>query len=350
MRGCPLPAASCPGEFNVYQFRPFRNTDPPHLAEIWRSQPPQRGILQPVSAPLLEHAVFSKMHFDRRGLIVATLNDKPVGFVHAGFGPNESGAAIDTSLGTTYLLMLRAGHEDDALADGLLGSSEAYLRGQGATVIYAGGIKPLNSFYLGLYGGSEIPGVLKSNTVLCAACERAGYHQAAEVSILQCDLVRYRPAVSRKVRQLRRAASINETLDPTADNWWEACVWGSQLRDHFQLVDKPSQKVVASTSFWDVQPLSASWGVCTAGLCDLYVDPDWRRKGCATYLLGEAFRLLRRRGVGTVEAQTMSTNEAAIAFYEQLGFIKVDHGLVFRKDATLNNGVARTDELEASRV
>ena len=85
-------------------------------------------------------------------------------------------------------------------------------------------------------------------------------------------------------------------------------------------------------------------------MCDLYVDPEWRRKGCASYLLGEAFRLLRRRGVGTVEAQTMSTNEAAIAFYEQLGFIKVDHGLVFRKDATCANGIARTDERETSNV
>ena len=295
-------------------------------------------MLQPVSAPLLEHAVFSKMHFDRKGLIVATRDDLPVGFVHAGFGPDESGASIDTSLGTTLMLMIRAGHEDAALADDLLAASEDYLRGQGATVIYAGGIKPLNSFYLGLYGGSEIPGVLQSNTLLCEACTRRGYRESAQVSILQCDLVRFRPPVSRKVRQLRRPTTMLETFDPAAANWWEACVWGTQLRDHFQLTDKASEKVIASTSFWDVQPLSASWGVCTAGMCDLYVDPDWRRRGCATYLLGEAFRLLKRRGVGTVEAQTMSTNEAALAFYKQLGFVEVDRGVVFRKDATTQQG------------
>lgn len=293
-----------------------------------------------MSAPLLEHAVFSKMHFDRRGLIVATRDGVPIGFVHAGFGPNDDGAALDTSLGTTHMLMLRSGHEDLSLADDLLAASEDYLRDQGASVIYAGGIKPLNSFYLGLYGGSEIPGVLQSNTLLCEACIRAGYHQSAQVSILQCDLVRFRPPVSRKVRQLRRPTAIRETLDPVASNWWEACVWGSQQRDHFQLVEKATDQVIASASFWDVQPLSACWGVCTAGLCDLYVDPAWRRRGCGSYLLSEAFRLLRRRGVGTVEAQTMSTNEAALAFYRQLGFIEVDHGLVFRKDAAPGNGVA----------
>jgi len=340
MRGYP-PAAPRPQTL-VLRFRPFRNTDPPHLAEIWRSQPPQRGILQPVSAPLLEHAVFSKMHFDRNGLIVATRDDVPVGFVHAGFGPDESGTAIDTSLGTTLMLMIRAGHEDAALADDLLAASEEYLRGQGTSVIYAGGIKPLNSFYLGLYGGSEIPGVLQSNTLLRDACSRSGYSESAQVSILQCDLVRFRPSVTRKIRQLRRPTMMHETFDPPAANWWEACVWGSQLRDHFQLLEKASQQVIATTSFWDVQPLSACWGVCTAGMCDLYVEPEWRRRGCATHLLGEAFRLLRRRGVGTVEAQTMSTNEAALAFYGQLGFVEVDQGVVFRKDATPLQGTAQT--------
>jgi len=334
----------------VLRFRPFRNTDPPQLAEIWRSQPPQRGILQPVSTALLEHAVFSKMHFDRDGLIVATRDQVPIGFVHAGFGPDETGSALDTSLGTTVMLMLRAGHEDLALADDLLAASEEYLRSRGASVIYAGGIKPLNSFYLGLYGGSEIPGVLQSNRILAEACLQRGYIESAKVSILQCDLVRFRPSVSRKVRQLRRPTAIHETLDPAAASWWEACVWSGQLRDHFRLTDKASQQVIASTSFWDVQPLSTSWGVCTAGMCDLYVETDWRRRGCATYLLGEAFRLLRRRGVGTVEAQTMATNEAALAFYEQLGFVEVDHGVVFRKGATPRNEPANRARSVKSEV
>jgi len=334
----------------VLRFRPFRNTDPPHLAEIWRSQPPQRGVLQPVTAPLLEYAVFSKAHFDRHGLIVATRDDLPIGFVHAGFGPDDTGNALDTSLGTTHMLMLRAGHVDAALADDLLAASEGYLRSQGASVIYAGGIKPLNSFYLGLYGGSEIPGVLQSNTLLSEACLRRGYCESAQVSILQCDLVRFHPPTTRKVRQLRRPTSILETLDPQAANWWEACVWGSQQRNRFQLIEKATGEVIASTSFWDVQPLSACWGVCTAGMCDLYVEPNWRRRGCASYLLGEAFRLLRRRGVATIEAQTMSTNEAALAFYQQLGFIAVDHGIVFRKESTLTNGFAKPVDTTAESL
>jgi ribosomal protein S18 acetylase RimI-like enzyme len=321
----------------VYQLRSFRNSDPPHLAEIWRSQPPQRGILQPISAPMLEFGVFSKAHFDRNGLIVACKDDQIVGFVHAGFGPNEDGTGLDKAMGTTHMLMVRAGYETEELTDALLGASEEYLKNSGSTVIYAGGVKPLNSFYLGLYGGSEIPGVLGTNTVLREACLRRGYVEAAQVSILQCDLARYRPSVSRKVRQVGRASRFEEIVDPRSTTWWEACVWGAQQRDRFSLMDKASGERLAVASFWDVQPLSASWGICTAGLFDLYVEPEHRREGYASFLLGEAFRLLRRRGVVTVEAQTMLTNEPALAFYQSLGFVEVDRGYVFRKSSSMQH-------------
>ncbi len=273
------------------------------------------------------------MHFDREGFLVATLDDKPVGFVHAGFGPTEDGMGIDTSLGTTHMLMLRSGHDNLALADQLLAASEDYLRSRGATVLYVGGIQPLNSFYLGLYGGSEIPGVLESNHLLREVSLQRGYRESCQISILQCDLARFHPPFSRKVRKLKRFCRLEEIVDPIPANWWEACVWGSQQHDHFQLIETTKKCVIASTSFWDIQPLSSCWGICTSGMFDLYVAPEYRRQGVATYLLAEAFRRLRHRGVVTVEAQTMSTNEAAIAFYHQQNFEQVDCGMVFRKDS-----------------
>jgi GNAT superfamily N-acetyltransferase len=318
----------------VYRLRAFRNTDPPHLAAIWRSQPPQRGVLQAVSAPLLEYAVFSKMHFDREGLIVATKDDQPVGFVHAGFGPNDDGSGLDATLGTTNILMVQGAEQNEALADELLAASEAYMRGRGAQVLYAGGINPLNSFYLGLYGGSEIPGVLRTDTVLQGAAMRANYRELDRVRIMQCDLARVRPPVSRELRLIKRTTQLIEKIDPPPKTWWEACVWGSLQRDVFSLYDKSQNRVVASASFWDMQPLSAGWGMCAAGLFDLYVEPPLRRRGYASYLLGEAIRIFRRRGVGTIEAQTMGANEAARDFYLKFGFTEIDYGIVYRKEGS----------------
>jgi GNAT superfamily N-acetyltransferase len=319
-------------EAAVYRLRPFLNTDPPHIAAIWRSQPPQRGILQPVTAPLLEYGVFSKMYFDPQGLIVATRDDVPVGFVHAGFGPTDDGSALDTTLGATQMLMVEAGRDVDGMAGELLAASESYLRSRGATVIYGGGVNPLNSFYLGLYGGSEIPGVLQTDAVLQDALAARAYRAIDRIPILQCDLARVRPPVSRELRLIKRTTQVVEQLDPPSRTWWEACVWGPMQRNRFQLVNNTA-KVVAEASFWDMQPLAGGWGMCTAGLYELSVDRDLRRRGYASYLLGEAIRVLRRRGVATIEAQTMGTNDAALSFYSKFGFAEIDQGLVFRKDA-----------------
>jgi ribosomal protein S18 acetylase RimI-like enzyme len=317
----------------VYHFRPFRNPDPPHLAEIWRNQPPQRGLMQPVSAGLLEQLVFSKPYFDPEGLIIALDDTTPVGFVHAGFGPNDELTAISTDEGTTYQLMLRADHRHDALADELLSRAEAYLRSGGAKLIYAGGIRPLNAFYLGLYGGSELPGVLVTDPVLGATCLRNGYREIDRVIVLQLELADYRPFVTREQRQLRREMTTREIYAPPVRSWWEACTLGEFERLRFSLAALGTEKTLAQVDFWDVVPLSTRWGVPTAGMLDLHVASECRRQGLATFLLGEAFARLRGRGIVLVEAQTMQHNAPALALYDKLGFTKVDEGIVYRKES-----------------
>ncbi len=110
-------------------------------------------------------------------------------------------------------------------------------------------------------------------------------------------------------------------------------MWGSLQRDRFGVVDH-DRRELGVASFWDMQPLAGSWGMCAAGLSEMYVDPSVRRRGFASYLLGEAIRVLRRRGVATVEAQVMGANEAALAFYHKFGFTEIDYGIVYRKDAS----------------
>ena len=108
-------------------YRPFRNADPPVLAEIWRSRR-QAGLAQPVSPDLLEQYVFAKLYFDYNGLILACRDGQPVGFVHAGFGPSADENAVSTELGTTCLVLARHDCPQDEVAAGLLDRSEAYLR------------------------------------------------------------------------------------------------------------------------------------------------------------------------------------------------------------------------------
>jgi ribosomal protein S18 acetylase RimI-like enzyme len=316
----------------VYNFRPFRNCDPPHIAEIWRDQPPQRGLMQPVTPGILEQLVFSKPYFDPEGLIVLLSDKRPIGFVHAGFGANEDETDIDTSMGTVYQLMLRADRRNDALADELLHHAEGYLRGRGAKVIYGGGIRPLNAFYLGLYGGSELPGVLVGDPMLGATCLRNGFREIDRVRILQLALANFRPPVARSQRLLRRELSSSEIYSPPSRSRWEAWTIGDFERLRFTLAAAQGPPL-AEASFWDIEPLSTRWNAATAGMFDLRVTDERRRQGLATFLLVDAFERLRSRGIAIVEAQTMQQNAPALALYAKLGFTKIDEGVVYRKDA-----------------
>ncbi len=315
----------------MYQFRPFTNTDPPHLAEIWRSQPPQRGVMHPMSAMLLEQFLFSKPYFDPAGLIVALRDDKPVAFVHAGFGPNDAGTDLATEMGTTHLLMIQDGANEPALADDLLRASEHYLRDRGATVLYGGGIRPLNGFYLGLYGGSELPGVLDTDPVLAEACRRNGYRAIDQVVIMRRNLSDFRVPITREQRQLRRTVASGESYSPPSANWWEANTTGSFERIDFYVQAVDTGELLGKVSFWDVEPLSTGWGIPTAGMFDLEINAEARRKGIASFLLGEAFNRLKNRGIVMVEAQTMQGNTPALAMYSKLGFETIGYGDVFRK-------------------
>ncbi len=114
-------------------FRPFRNSDPPLLADVWRSQPSQRGLMQPMSAALLEQLVLSKPVFEREGLIVATpwFGDKPDPKVKAfvqkyektfGKKPDQFAAQAYDALYIMAEALKKAGKADrDKLRDALAG-------------------------------------------------------------------------------------------------------------------------------------------------------------------------------------------------------------------------------------
>jgi ribosomal protein S18 acetylase RimI-like enzyme len=317
----------------VYCLRPFRNADPPQLVQLWASQPPQRGLAQPINVGILEQYIFSKHYFDPRGMVVAEQEGRIVGMVHAGFGPNEAGSDLSTELGTTYMLMVRPDLRGTSLADELLVASEAYLRQRGSTVLYGGGVDTQSAFYLGLYGGSELPGVLLSDTYFQEVLTRHSYRECGRVMVVQRDLVRFRAPVTRDLRRLRRNADFETIYASPTDTWWQTSVYGHLERIEFQLRQPRSRQVIASCSFWDIEPLASTWGLRAAGLDSLRVEGAERRQGYATYLLSEAFKELQKRGITLVEAQTMLTNTPAIELYKKLGFAPVDHGIILRRES-----------------
>ena len=102
-----------------------------------------------------------------------------------------------------------------ALADELLARSEVYLRERGAKVIYAGGIRPLNGFYLGLYGGSELPGVLVTDPMFgeTLPAKRLPRNRSRACPATRAERSFGRPC-TREQRQLRRDTVCHEEYCP----------------------------------------------------------------------------------------------------------------------------------------
>lgn len=312
-------------------YRSFHNDDTPHLIDIWRAQPRQRGLAQPVAAELFEQLVLSKPYFENAGLILAIDEEEAVGFVHAGFGPTDDGSGLNRRFGVISLLMVKPTHAEGEVGAQLLARAEEYLREHGAEVLYAGGIRPLDPFYVGLYGGSELPGVLASDTFARGVYQAAGYQEIDRVIVLARELAGFRAPVDRLQMQIRRNSIVEEQTDAPPRNWWEACALAPFHVTAFQLIESGRGQPSATARFWMLDTFAAGWGVQAAGLYELEVVPDRQHCGLAKFLVSDAFRRLAAGGVSLIEAQTMQGNSVALALYHKLGFAEVDSGVVLRK-------------------
>lgn len=314
-------------------YRTFRNTDPPVITTIWRSRIGQPGLAQLVSPELFEQFVFAKLYFDYAGLILAYDDNQPVGFAHAGFGPNEALSDISSQLGTVCLVMVRPDCAETEVAAGLLQQCEQYLRGRGAKVIYGGGVYPLNPFYLGLYGGSELPGVLLSDIVIRQVYAANGYREIDQTLLMRRNLEGFQAVVDRQQMQIRRRMVVEVVADAPARSWWEACTVGEFDLTRYKLVPRSGGPPLATATFRSMESGGTIGGGQSIGLIELEVEPSAHRRGLASFVLSEACRQFVRQGIGFVDAQVMQHNKAAIALYHKLGFEQVDQGSVYRKDA-----------------
>lgn len=320
------------GSAALIEYRAFRNGDSPQLADIWCSQRPRRGLMQPMSAATFESIVLAKPMFERSGLIVAAEGGKAVGFAHAGFGPTSDLQRLATETGIISMLMTRGLQLDIDVAETLLARCEDYLRQRGARTIYAGATHHLDAFYVGMCGGSEMHGILDSDLQTQQFYLAHGYREVSRSLILQRELGDFRAPVDRRHTVLRRRAVIQRVDDPPARSWWDACIFGPFDRMRFDLRPKEGGPAVASATFWDMQGLGKACGARAMGLTYVESRGDQRRQGLVSYLLSEAFRELAAQGLAMVETQVDAQNLAAIALFEKLGFRQVDQAAVYRKD------------------
>lgn len=315
-------------------FRTFRNSDPPKLVEIWNRSHLGRGSVSPLTIAEFDSLVLAKLYFDPRGLILACQDGDPVGFIHAGFGADKNEERLAETWGVISAVMIVPEWQRNGLGRALLGQAEEYLSQQGSEVIYAGGMRPVNPFYLGLYGGSELPGFLDSNEAARPFFENNGYSEVDRCLVFHKDLLDMKALVDRRFTFLRRKMRVHYVSDTGHDSWWWTSLMGpfDRWKLEVRLID--TSEAVAELSCWDMICFSRIWKQRTVGIMDIQVAESWQGKGVGKFLLQELLVRLWDEGIQRVEVQTMLKNHRAIGLYKASGFKQVDQGMIYRQESS----------------
>lgn len=311
-------------------YRQFRNSDPPAIAEIWRTQPPQRGLCQPLTTIELDRSILSKPYFDARGFRLAFDGGRPLGFVHAAFGSREDGAALDFTRGVIAMLMVSPHPQAASIERELLDAAEDYLRVRGAKTVHAGGDRGDQPFYLGLYGGSEYSGILMSDEGAIRRYLASGYQEVRRRLVLQKRLAGFRAPVDRRQMALRRKYTVTQVSDPSPASWWDACVHQPTERSRFSARDELGE-VKGEVDLWVISPMGASWGVNAVGVSELKILEATRRQGLGAFLVAEALKTAASEGAALAETHIPVDNVAALRICKVLGFEEVDVSITFAK-------------------
>ncbi len=299
--------------------------------EVWNDAFTQRGAIRMQTSSPLERHAFAKLYFDPAGLIIAEEGGVCVGFAHAGFGSDSKGKGLLPEAGVTCLLGVRATHRRRGIGTELLRRSESYLRERGAHTLYAGAMHPVNPFYLGAYGGSELPGILASDGLAAPFLTRNGYRAVRKVLVLQRRLTQTIKSVDPRFVALRSRYELREDPRSRLGSWWSECVFGLVEPLEFYLADKTTNERVARALVWEMEGFSYRWSQPSVGLTDLSVRPDLRRKGLAKFFLTQVMRRIQDQYYEIMEAQAPEAEAPVLGLLGGLGFEQADVGQLYQK-------------------
>src|SRR4029453_2113056 len=131
---------------------------------------------------------------------------------HAGFGADSAQGNLEYTHGTTCLLLVAPHDNRPLIPSERLAASLHYLRGRGAQLLSAGSQFPLNPYYLGMYGSSDVAGVLASNSGLVNLLADSGYKPKVRRVLAGRTLAGFRPPIDRKQMQVRRKFKVSEPI------------------------------------------------------------------------------------------------------------------------------------------
>ncbi len=308
--------------------RTFRNTDPPKLVEIWNEAFPNRGAVRLNGSLPLEQYVFAKATFDPQGFFVAEEGDVVLGFGHAALSqaPDDEGP-----VGVVCAIAVRASARSRGVGSDLLRHAEQYLSQRGAKKIQAGGYRPHNPFYTGLYGGCELPGILESERLAEPFFLHRGYQVQERVGIFQRSLSLKLNLVDTRFQALRQRFDLQAGTPRTLQSWWRECCIGAIDPIELIVVDRSVNQLAGRCYAWEMEGFAHRWGKACVGIFDFEVLPPYRRSGLGKLFLTQLMKQFQDQFFEIVEIHLPDSNRNAVEFLTNLQYQKIESGQVFAK-------------------
>ena len=295
-----------------------------------------RARIQFLSMGALEEFVLSIPYFCHEDFICAEIDGELVGFAHVAPAPplhNQDGSIIPGQKDGVIcqVLALPSRNDHSTLVAGLLEQAEKRLTATGHQRAFIASRFPDCPFYLGLFGGSCIPGVFQSEKeyaeILCAR----GYHADEDIFVMQRNLFESKPAVNRQILTLRRNYQLVTRVDAPVEDWWLACSFGKCERTEFQIMPKMGGPAVGGIEYLNLQEFMRQWNARSFGMNYIEIDEASRRSGLASFLIEESLRSLHAQGVELVEGQVSARNKVIFDLLEKCGFERIERATQYSK-------------------
>ncbi len=313
------------------QLRPFRNADPPRIVHFWENCANYTWLYRPLTLDLLEQHVLAKIYFDPRGFILAWEDSQLVGFAHAGFGPQDDRSAINREIGIVCIALTALEEQNTGLLEELICYCEQYLRENGAKCVFGGGFSDFEPFWLGLYGGPRLPGILDEHQAVQDAFRELGFQVSHHTQLYRLSLGDFVYPFAQVPLAHQRNFKVMRLDSPPPMSWWQASLISGLELEYYAAVPVAGGAPVAWGSVRSLElSRAAGLGSCV-GLMDLVVHPSCRGRNLEIYLLAEIARHLARQGAHWLEVHAHDWLPASHQLCQTLKMNLGPKGTVFLK-------------------
>jgi hypothetical protein len=303
------------------EIRPFRNSDLPGIAEVWLEHWSAAGEIPAVSVAMIEQAIFSRVFFQSKDLLVAQRAGKLVAWSHL-LPPDETGLAIIPAVCFSPSGL--------PICDALLNEVESRARCQGTTRLEVGPLRDNYCGYAGLAPVGHGIGVSTADARTSSLLSRQGFCTGQSIERLMVSTSTYRPPVSRDWMQLRRTTKIDQVSRMPTDLRYASALSHFDI-ETFSLVDHRSAEILASVDVWMSDPEARVMSVEEAILDIGAIHERGELSVAEGFLISSLVQMMAIRRVFTIQTAIDSERTQLITQFTEVGLKSCERGYRWTK-------------------